>query len=161
MKTWMTYGFDKIVADKSAPSDLKKAFNLFLTKGCNGNCQIVVNSDIDTSVTLKTVSCDGVKCEIFTADHVLTINDHQYTDPLVPYCGDAITVRAAFRSRSSLISRRRMQVTILRPSSLPKTEIPRRLLYLFTFGTSLFPKTRPSQLPFGLPRDILTSSTAI
>ena len=93
MKAWMTYGFNKIVADMPAPSVLKKEFELCLTKGGKGNCQIVVNSDTDTAVTLKTVSCDGVKCEIFTADHVLTINDHQYTDPLVPYCGDAITVK--------------------------------------------------------------------
>lgn len=93
MKAWMTYGFNKIVADMPAPSVLKKDFALCLTKGGNGNCQIVVNSDTDTCVTLKTVSCDGVKCEIFTADHILTINDHQYTDPLIPYCGDAITVK--------------------------------------------------------------------
>ena len=93
MKTWMTYGFDKIVADKPAPSNLKKTFALYLTKGGKGNCQIVVNSDKDTSVTLKTVSCDGVKCEIFTADHTLPINGHQYTDPILPYGGEAIVVK--------------------------------------------------------------------
>lgn len=93
MKTWMTYGFDKIVADKPAPSNLKKTFALYLTKGGNGNCQIVVNSDKDTAVTLKTVSCDGVKCEIFTADHTLPINGHQYTDPILPYGGEAIAVK--------------------------------------------------------------------
>ena len=93
MKTWMTYGYNKIVADMPAPSVLKKEFALCLTKGGNGNCQIVVNSDADTTVALKAVSCDGVKCDVFTADHTLTINAHQYTDPIIPYSGDAITVK--------------------------------------------------------------------
>ena len=95
MKTWMTYGFDKIVADKAVPSDLKKEFALYLTKGGKGTCQIVVNNETDTKVSLKANLASGVECNVYSLDHSCKINDgHLHSDPLVPYDGQVMDVKA-------------------------------------------------------------------
>ena len=46
MKTWMTYGFDKIIVDMPAPEKLDKELALYLTKGGKGSCQIVFVGDL-------------------------------------------------------------------------------------------------------------------
>ena len=94
MKTWMTHGFDKIIVDMPAPEKLDKELALYLTKGGKGSCQIVVNNDADTKVSLKMNLASGVECKAFTLDHVHEIEGHLYTDPVVPYDGELMDVKA-------------------------------------------------------------------
>ncbi len=93
MKTWMTYGFDKIVVDKPTPSCLKKTFALYLTKGGKGTCQIAVNSDTDTEVSIKPI-ISGVKCDLYYAPYTLPIEGYQHVDPILPYGGETVAVKA-------------------------------------------------------------------
>ncbi len=94
MKTWITHNFDKIIVDMPAPVKLDKNFALYLTKGGKGGFQIVVNSDTDTAVSLKMNLASGVECEAYTLDHVLEIKGHIHTDPIVPYEGGSVEVKA-------------------------------------------------------------------
>ncbi len=95
MKAWITHGFDKIIVDIPAPEKLEKEYSLFLTKGGKGTCQIVVNSDVDTKASLRTNLVPGVECEVYSLDHSCKINDgHLYSDPIVPYDGQVMDVKA-------------------------------------------------------------------
>lgn len=93
MKTWMTYGYDKIVTDMPVPSELKKSFSLSLTKGGKETCQFVVNSETDTQISVKPV-IDGVKCTVYYMPYTVPINGHQHTDPIIPYGGETVEVKA-------------------------------------------------------------------
>ncbi len=93
MKTWMTYGYDKIVTDMPAPSELKKSFSLSLTKGGKETCQFVVNSDTDTAISVKPAT-PGVKCNVYYMPYTVTIDGHQHTDPIIPYNGETVEVKA-------------------------------------------------------------------
>ena len=94
MKTWITYGFDKITVDMPAPEKLDKELALYLTKGGKESFQIVVNSDVDTAVSLKMNLASGVECKAYSLDHVHEIKGHFYTDPAVPYAGEVMNVKA-------------------------------------------------------------------
>lgn len=94
MKAWITHGFDKIVADMPAPEKLEKSITLFFTKGGKGGCHVVVNSDVDTKVSLKAVLPEGVKCKLYSEDHIHEIKGHLYVDPIVPYDGEVLSVKA-------------------------------------------------------------------
>ena len=95
MKTWMTHGFDKIIVDMPAPEKLDKEYALYLTKGGKGTCQIVVNNEADTKVSLKANLASGVECNVYSLDHSCKINDgHLHSDPLVPYDGQVMDVKA-------------------------------------------------------------------
>lgn len=93
MKTWITHGFDKIIVDMPAPEKLNKTYDLYLTKGGKGTCQIVVNNDTDTKASLKMNLATGVECQVYTLDHIHEINGHFYTDPIVPYEGEVMDVK--------------------------------------------------------------------
>lgn len=93
MKTWITHGFDKIIVDMPAPEKLNKTYDLYLTKGGKGTCQIVVNNDTDTKASLKMNLTTGVECQVYTLDHIHEINGHFYTDPIVPYEGEVMDVK--------------------------------------------------------------------
>ena len=93
MKTWITYGFDKIVADMPAQEVLKKEFSLSLTKGGKETCQFVVNSETDTQISVKPV-IDGVKCTVYYMPYTVPIDGHQHTDPIIPYGGETVEVKA-------------------------------------------------------------------
>lgn len=89
----MTYGYDKIVTDMPAPSELKKSFAISLTKGGKETCQFVVNSDTDTAISVKPVT-PGVKCNVYYMPYTVTIEGHQHTDPIIPYNGETVEVKA-------------------------------------------------------------------
>ncbi len=93
MKTWITYGFDKLAVDVPAPSKLAKELDIYFTKGGKGGCHVVVNSDKDTTVSLKATLPCGVECKLYTEDHVHEIDGHLLVDPIVPYEGGEITVK--------------------------------------------------------------------
>ena len=93
MKTWMTYGYDKIVTDMPTPAELKKSFALSLTKGGKETCQFVVNSETDTQISVKPVM-DGIKCNVYYMPYTVPINGHQHTDPIIPYGGETVEVKA-------------------------------------------------------------------
>ncbi len=94
MKTWITHGFDKIVADMPAPEVLKKEFSLSLTNGGEGGCQIVANSETDGKIQLKVKSCDGASVKLYSEHLTHEIKDHQYTDCIVPYDGEILDLKA-------------------------------------------------------------------
>ncbi len=94
MKAWMTHGFDKIIVDMPAPEKLDKDITLYFTKGGKGGCHVVVNSDVDTEVSLKAILPEGIKCKIYSEDHIHEIEGHLYVDPVVPYEGEALPVKA-------------------------------------------------------------------
>ena len=90
MKTWITHGFDKIVADMPAPAELKKAFALSLTKGGEGGCQIAVNSDNDGKIRLTAKTCDGVSVKLYSEHLTHEFKGHRHTDSIVPYEGEML-----------------------------------------------------------------------
>ncbi len=93
MTTWITHGFDKIVADLPAPSELKKEISLSLTKGGEGGCQIVARSENDGRICLKVTSCEGVTVKLYSEHLTHEINGHKFTDSIVPYDGEALDIK--------------------------------------------------------------------
>ncbi len=93
MKTWITHGFDKIVADMPAPEVLKKEFSISLTKGGEGGCQIVANSETDGKIQLKIKSCEGVSVKLYSEHLTHEIKGHKHTDCIVPYEGEVLDIK--------------------------------------------------------------------
>lgn len=93
MKTWITHGFDKIIVDLPASDELKKEFALYLTKGGEGGCQIVANSDADGKIQLKVKRCDGVSVKLYSEHITHEINGHKHTDCIIPYEGELLDIK--------------------------------------------------------------------
>ncbi len=104
MKNWITYGFDKLIADMPAPEKAEKEISLSFTKGGYNGCQIASKSDVDGKIALRTVSDGGAEITLYSMHRTHEIpvkneNDevvgaHLHTDVIIPYSGEVLDIKA-------------------------------------------------------------------
>ncbi len=94
MTAWITYGFDKLIADAPAPDKAGKALTVYMAKGEGEGCQIAFKSETDTDVCLRHVDGEGVSFDLYSMHRTHRINGKEYTDAIIPYSGEILPVKA-------------------------------------------------------------------
>ena len=93
--TYMTYGYDKIIANKAPKAEESTSFTVYLAKGESEGCQIVIyNSAEMTDLVLKIESGENayVENKIYTTERTHKIGGKEYTDSLIPYYSKKLSV---------------------------------------------------------------------
>ncbi len=95
--TWMTYGYDKIIASVTPNVEHSNEFTVYLAKGETEGCQIAIYNTVKMPMLvfrLESGENDNIVSSVYTTERTHEIRRKQYPDSLIPYYGRKLTVDA-------------------------------------------------------------------
>ncbi len=95
--SYMTYGYDKVIANVTPKSEENREFTIYLAKGETEGCQIVIYNTVKMSgLVLETESGENgyMESSVYTTEITHDINRKDYPDSLIPYYGKKLDLEA-------------------------------------------------------------------
>ncbi len=95
--TWMSYSYDKVVADAVPTAEENNTFDVYLTRGETEGCQIYLHSGDDLSgvvLSMKSGENENISASMFSTERTHTIKNKEYPDSAIPYFGKKLKAKA-------------------------------------------------------------------
>ncbi len=97
---WMTYGFDKVIANVKPNVTPSSSFDVYLTKNETEGCQIGLWTEVSGSarsvkLALESGKTSTITTNVFTTDRSQLINNLLWPDPLLPYRGGNVSLESS------------------------------------------------------------------
>ncbi len=98
LKAWAFHGYEKTVVNRKPSGDnLSTDYTVYLSKGETEGCQVALYSNVNVknaTLTMKSGETDNIEVSVYSMNITHSISKYKYTDSLLPYSGNAITLEA-------------------------------------------------------------------